>query len=369
LKGAGNAKNLDKQGIGAIDLQGGHDIIIEDCDISDWGRFNPKTGFGFNMDAAVLAGRGAAGCERVIIQRCKMHHPTFDGSTWYEPVHPTHTAGPQCITFYDTAGNHVFRYNEFWSDEEHMFNDIVGGGQNGSFRGAPGPDSDIYGNFVSHCWDDGLEVEGGNRNVRVWANFIARSMNMIGNAATSIGPLYIWGNVMAISQSRPGAGGMNFLKMGFAGSEDWMTGHMYIFHNTLFGPNEWLPIGALGGSRIVKHTVSRNNILHVRAATGRSASEHAHNVDNDFDYDLFNGTVPSTQERHGVRGVPVYVAGAGFDEVSKTGRFQLIDTSPGAAAGEFIPNFSGARRGSAPDIGAHPRGAPPLRFGLSAAAP
>ncbi len=77
-----------------------------------------------------------------------------------------------------------------------MFNDVIGGGSNGSFRGAPGPDSDIYGNFVSHCWDDGLEVEGGNRNVRVWDNYITQSMNMIGNAATSIGPLYVWRNVV-----------------------------------------------------------------------------------------------------------------------------------------------------------------------------
>ena len=32
-----------------------------------------------------------------------------------------------------------------------MYNDVIGGGSNGSFRGSPGHDSDIYGNFVSHC--------------------------------------------------------------------------------------------------------------------------------------------------------------------------------------------------------------------------
>ena len=101
----------------------------------------------------------------------------------------------------------MIRYNECWSDMEHMFNDVIGGGSNGSFRGSPGPDSDIYGNFVSHCWDDGLEVEGGSRNVRVWDNYITQCMNMIGNAPASIGPLYIWRNVVAHSQSQPGAGG------------------------------------------------------------------------------------------------------------------------------------------------------------------
>ena len=55
-----------------------------------------------------------------------------------------------------------------------MYNDVIGGGSNGSFRGSPGPDSDIYGNLVSHCWDDGLEVEGGSRNVRIWDNYITQ---------------------------------------------------------------------------------------------------------------------------------------------------------------------------------------------------
>ena len=200
----------------------------------------------------------------------------------------------------------MIRYNECWSDMEHMYNDIIGGGSNGSFRGSPGPDSDIYGNFVSHCWDDGLEVEGGSRNVRVWDNYITQCMMMIGNAADSIGPLYIWRNVCARSQWQPDASGGYFLKMGFAGGEQWMTGHMYIFHNTIFQSDEWLPTGALGGNRIVKHTVSRNNILHVRSPQNHSISNNKRNIDNDYDYDLFNGQIPTGQETHGVRGEPIY---------------------------------------------------------------
>src|SRR5439155_22820670 len=121
-------------------------------------------------------------------------------------------------------------------------------------------------------------------------------MMSIGNAATSIGPLYVWRNVAARNQFRPDTAGGNFLKMGFAGGEQWMTGHMYIFHNTLFRSDEWLPIGGLGGDRIVKHTVSRNNILHVRSPRGHSASSSRKNVDNDFDYDLYNGRIPQGAE-------------------------------------------------------------------------
>ena len=364
LKGAGAASNSSSRPIGAITITGGHDIIIEDCDVSDWGRLNPQTGFGFDYESAIISRTPTL--QRLIVQRCKLHHPTFDGSNWYEPKYPTHSQGPQCISLFNAGGNHVIRYNECYSDMEHMFNDIIGGGSNGSFRGSPGPDSDIYGNFVSHCWDDGLEVEGGSRNVRVWGNYITQSMMMIGNAACSIGPLYIWRNVCARSQSQPDAGGGNFLKMGFANGEQWMTGHMYIFHNTLFRSDDWLPTGGLGGNRIVKNTVSRNNIIHVRSPRNYSLSNNINNIDNDYDYDLFNGQLSDRQEAHGIRGEPSYAPGAGLNLATKHGQFQLAEGSLGVDAGTPIPNFSDPYTGGAPDIGAHERDTPPLRFGVAA---
>lgn len=364
LKGAGASNAIPKGIIGAIRIQEGHDIVIENCDISDWGRLNPATGFGVDYDSAIFSNR--SNVQRLIVQRSKLHHPTYDGSNWYEPKYPTHSMGPQCITLFNTGGNHVIRYNECYSDLEHMYNDGIGGGSNGSFRGSPGPDSDIYANIISHCWDDGLEVEGGSRNVRVWGNYITQCMMMIGNAPASIGPLYIWGNVASHSQSQPDAGGGNFLKMGYANGENWMTGHMYIFHNTLFRSDEWLPTGGLGGNRIVKHTISRNNILHVRSPRDWSASDNKQNTGTDFDYDLYNGRIPPTQEKSGLRGEPIYEAGAGFDARTKTGHFQLRSGSPGAAAGQPIPNFSHGYTGKSPDVGAHQRGAPRLQYGVTA---
>ena len=88
-----------------------------------------------------------------------------------------------------------------------------------------------------------------------------------------------------------------------------------------------------------------------------------------FDYDLFNGRMPQGQETHGLRGVPVYAASAGFDPVTKTGRFQLAPDSPGAGAAQIVPNFSDGYAGPAPDIGAHQRGARPMRYGVTAGQP
>jgi hypothetical protein len=148
-----------------------------------------------------------------------------------------------------------------------------------------------------------------------------------------------------------------------------MTGHMYIFHNTIFQSDEWLPTGGLGGRRIVKHTVSRNNILHVHSPENYSASDNSRNIDNDFDYDLFNGKIPVGQESNGVRGEPIYLEGAGLNPVTKTGHFQLAPNSPGVNAGQVIPNFSNGYTGKAPDIGAHQRGERPIRYGVGARQP
>ena len=39
-----------------------------------------------------------------------------------------HPKGPQGICFFESEGNHVFRYNEFATDDRHYCNDIFGGG-------------------------------------------------------------------------------------------------------------------------------------------------------------------------------------------------------------------------------------------------
>ena len=72
----------------------------------------------------------------------------------------------------------------------------------------------------------------------------------------------------------------------------------------------------------------RNNILHVRSPREPQRQQQQANIDNNYDYDLFNGRIPSGQEAHGVRGEPIYAAGAGLDPPTKIGHFQLAPDSP-----------------------------------------
>ncbi len=350
--------------------QGAHDVVIEECDISGWGRVD-KDGWGVDLDAAIYCKFHPL--SRVIVQRNRIHHPRSNSNTWQEFREGggrRHPLGPQGICFFDSAGNHVFRYNEFVTDNDHFANDIFGGGPNRSLRGFPGADSDVYGNHIEGCWDDGLEMEGGGCNVRVWGNYINRTMVKIAIAGVSVGPIYIFRNVAGSSRfGHQGWGGGPFLKMG--GAPLTGGGRAYVFHNTILqppGPPD--AHGSIGcseglcqsGGPELLSVVSRNNILHMRSDTGKAIRDSSTQPTHDYDYDLIWGMVVSagTQQQHGVIGAPVY-------EVSlPAGDFSLARSSLGFDAGIVIPNFNDDFRGRGPDIGAFEAGSTPMEFGVNA---
>lgn len=359
-----------------------HDVVIEENDISGWGRVSAD-GWGENMDAAVYSGYAkSAPLERVIIQRNRMHHPRSDTNAWDEyrrEQNSSHPIGPQAISLWNTEGNHVIRYNEIYSDESHKFNDCFGGGENFSERGFPNRDSDIYGNKLSQCWDDAIESEGGNINVRIWGNYIDNSFVTIAVAATEIGPIYIWRNVA--DRSRLTAiGDMESAKRGvflksqskFAGGNHGSSkrrffgdGRIFVFHNTLFqrdGRNEGVYAGLSDLSGKMSNVTSRNNILHVNADYRYSVTDSKRMPNNDFDYDLYNGKLGVTegQESHGVFGEPIY------DSLPGQSSYALDTSSPGYDVGVVLPNFVDGFVGTAPDIGAQEAGIAPLQFGVEA---
>ena len=349
-----------------IRLNNCHNVVIENCDISKWGSEDEK-GFGVDCQGGLFS--NTRELRSVVVQRCKIHHPSWDSNSWAEDHNNSrHPGGQQTIVFWESEGNHVFRYNELWSDEEHYFNDVMGAGQNSSYRGFPGADTDIYCNYIANCWDDGIEAEGGGQNVRIWGNYLENVMMAVGNAAVSIGPLYAWRNVSGRSYSPPGSSWDlkhgYFFKMGFAGGEEWMTGHMYIFSNTIFQPNGEGAGGLGGSSKVIKHCVTRNNILHARDNFSIASADSS--TDNDFDSDLLSGRYPSGQEKHGVGGTPRYVPGAGFSFDTKTGDFELAPGGPGYDRGVIIPNFCDVFTGNGPDMGAQEAGTVRMQFGVKA---
>jgi hypothetical protein len=358
-------------------VEGSHDVVIEGNDISDWGtyRYTNAEGWkiGLNGQAGIAAWcRSGPFLERLIVQRNKIHHPTYGSNSWSDG----HPAGPNAILFHECGGGHVFRYNEFYSQWGRYFMDVIGGEENFSEKGMPNADTDIYGNVLKHAWDDAIEAEGAGRNVRIWGNYMDETTTGVASTVVHVGPMYIFRNVynrsrMLSKKSLDDDSRNVFFKSGDKGTT-WGSGRRYVFHNTMLQApppsGTQYTLGGGGGlagpnsSDKLVNTVSRNNIFHIWKTWWPSIDTKG-GSGNDLDYDLVNGNVTaySGAEANRVTGVPVYQSGHGWQS-GQGGLYQLAPGSPGHGKGAKIPNFNDGV--SAPDMGAHQSGAPAMKFGV-----
>ena len=377
--------SLERQFEPVLDTQT-HDIVIEDNRISGWGGTRDKEGQVADWDGAVHCNYwretdDAKRPSRIVIQRNTLFNPRHGANPWRSGTpSQKHPSGPQGVTFDRCGSNHVIRYNTIYSDNGKRFMDGLGGGDNFSAKGFPWADSDIYGNRISQAFDDGIEAEGGNRNVRIWGNYLDEVFTAIANASVTVGPLYVWRNV----SNR--MGGMNnpelgpdreergpFIKGG-SRNPQMNGGRAYYFHNTALQPagaGTRYPLGAGWGiskqAGTLFNFVSRNNIwqIHKEPLINGEPKFWSIRADGDkgpvdADYDLYNGQLANAgrnAQRHGFAGRPVYAVGA-------RGDFSLKKNSPGFGAAERIPNFNDQY--PKPDVGAHQSGTPPMRFGAEA---
>jgi hypothetical protein len=350
-----------------------HDIVVEGNTISGWGT-KDASGFGTPMDSAVYSNTGKL--SRVVIQGNRIGSPNTTANSWSETHNGSkHPAGPQGITLLRGLGNNVIRHNDIVGDATHHLNDGMGATANFGTSGFPGKDSDVYGNYIAYTWDDGIEAEGGGMNVRVHDNYLTEVYHAFGLSAVSLGPLYAYRNVQDVARKDAGATyGQAMFKMGgntykgvFHGD-----GRTYLFHNTALkpieGPRNRKAIEA-GDGRVLRNTVTRNNILGTGAPSGSySISDDSRSTTNSFDYDLYNGRVRAEAgaEPHGIRVEPVHAAGWGMKTATRTGLFSLAVGSPGVDRGVPLPGLNDGWIGAAPDMGAQEAGAAPVTYGAKA---
>lgn len=373
LKNAGQHAVLIRKGV--------QNVVVEDCHITQWGRVGGARVWGvfYGSDSAIYGETGSGG---LVIQRNLIEHPRSGSNDW-ESGHPD---GPQGISLVNSSGRNIIRYNTIRSTEDHGYNDGIGGGSNFSFEGSPNRDSDIYGNIVANCWDDAIESEGANMNVRIWGNYLDKTFVFVATASTSKGPLYIFRNVFGTSRvsHQDSSGGMIIKTAGpkrylnLNGEQvpgDW--GRRYVFHNTTLQPNGALNVFSDHG---LGNAVSRNNIFRVRGRVYPTPG--ADGPPNDFRNDLTSGYlaggfvrsmfVPSERlEWFLAPAVPTIKWGR--VEYSRSGKnFAITDPvveapNPAIDKGARLPGFNDDFQGAAPDVGAFENGNPPLRFGRDAA--
>jgi hypothetical protein len=356
-----------------------HDVVIEDCRITNWGRSGGSISLGNEWmdDSAIKARKGSSG---LIIQRNLIENPRGASNDW----NTGHPNGPQGITLIDSRGRNVIRYNEIRSTDDHGYNDAIGGANNYSFEGNLNRDSDVYGNIIANVWDDAVEAEGANMNVRIWGNYIHYTHVHIATAATSKGPLYIFRNVLGLSrraQGDPLGGAM--IKVG--DRDPYFGGRRYVFHNTALQPK--------GPFRVFSdhpctNTVTRNNIFD---CPGPFTRKQKPPIPSDLDHDLFTGLwIVTGYGDNVVRQKPAFVPSDTREfflaptttkiEWGKTtmqrGDKQLTVTdavvdvrNPAIDAGILLPGFNDEFKGEGPDLGAFEIGNPPLRFGRRAVDP
>ena len=216
-------------------------------------------------------------------------------------------------------------------------------------------------------------------NVRIWSNYIHHTFVHIATAATSMGPLYIFRNVLGESRvsHQDSSGGM-MIKTGMSylniGGERVSTGlgYRFIYHNTAVQPKGGLDVFS---SHELHNAVSRNNIFYSR---GRTYPQDRGEPRNDFQNDLTGGYLGGGVVRsmflpsEGLEWYPAPVMSRiqwGRVEFTRNGRTVAITDpmvqakNPALDRGALLPGFNDEYRGAAPDIGAFETGMPPLRFG------
>ncbi|MEM7361307.1 MAG: right-handed parallel beta-helix repeat-containing protein [Pseudomonadota bacterium] len=356
-------------------MDGAHDVLIEGNDISDFGTIVSDDWATIADNGGVSSPYNSTGIARVVVQNNHIHSPYGRTNAWTQArpgvdESPTgwHPAGNNGIFFADPEGNMVIRYNHVDGGSVNYFNDGIGGAINDGTKGAPGANSDIYGNRIENCWDDGIEAEGGGRNVRIWENHIENCMVSIAMRGHNLGPIYVWRNVGGRSVFDPASPRDQDRRGQFIKDGNIDGGHAFVFNNTVFQPEPTpgnsKPDGHGWGLRgDSDDTVSRNNIFH-------SSDSHPYHssIDNegqriDFDYDFYSGTLYLTagQEANAIQGVPRYDLGNDPYE------YYLTPDSLGVDAGAIIPNFTDGFTGDAPDMGAYEIGVPAPTYGISEA--
>ncbi|MEK7617369.1 MAG: metallophosphoesterase [Patescibacteria group bacterium] len=275
------------------------------------------------------------------------------------------------MEFHGTKGGNVIRNNTITFIHRGVpgvhGSDCIGGAPNDAIWGL-GPDTDIYNNTCIGATDDGLEVEGGAMNSRVWGNKVMGANNSIAIAAVIVGPAYIFRNTLYDSTPH-WIGGCGGVKTGEDGQ-----GSVYFYHNTFYLADpanacngKSTIIQSAGGGADSLNVFYRNNIFHgfdtsinIGEATTQNLDYNIHHDQdqtgrilqyNNSNYSNFTTFQTATgQEAHGIYGRPIYQNEAGKD-------FKLASGSLGIDQGVVLAGFNDADSawpysGSAPDIGA-----------------
>lgn len=179
-----------------------HDIWINQCDISGWGRAPNvmKKGIAYEMEDAQPINYDSAIYFRqsgvITVENCDIHDPRAIANDWSFG----HPKGPNAFLAHANhpdprfKGQIILRNNHFHGAPEHRFNDIIEGRKNAEPLGGFVRDSAIYNNELAYSNDDAIEIDGGQQNVLVYNNDISHTYSGISITPVRVGPSFIFNN-------------------------------------------------------------------------------------------------------------------------------------------------------------------------------
>jgi len=354
-------------------------IRILNCDISKWGRasnyqrvdgvYLDKNNEKINFDGGIKI----LEAEDIVIERCYIHDSKAKTNPWTGVVEDgpykgtayrwTHPEGPSGIYCKQAKGGIVIRYNDIVGNQLHRFNDAIETADNGGKNGGFNKDADIYGNVMAFGQDDGIELDGGQCNVRLFNNRIEQTYCGISTAPNTTGPSYIFNNIVWNLGNSLGDESVS-VKNG--GGPTYSKGKQFFFNNTMIVTKNGLSGIGFGNDekREIFNATTRNNIFVSKTepkfygsrGNGLSISDIHKSQWNDFDFDMIGNTISpagkgviiakDSSEINGIFTIPH------FQDLEHA-VFTLKSTDPGIHKGEIIPNFSEGYDGKAPDMGAY----------------
>ena len=235
-------------------------------------------------------------------------------------------------------------------------------------------ETDFYHNRILGCLDDFMELDGFSRNVRVFENYMRRSLSGVSVAQALDGPTFVIYNVLAdcgltASTTREGNWSYPFKTNGGPGADTVGSGPMFFYHNTAYTTDPQSH-AMLVKRPIWIHLTLKNNIW-VGQKLGFEIWRRDPSPMN-WDYDdlfTFNPKGSLMYIDYGKGGdfksikeidakYPGFMKnGINADPMIKdqwVGDYMLKDASPCIDAGVVIPGINSMRKlGKAPDLGAY----------------
>ena len=227
----------------AVTVYNCKNIHISNCEISGWGRrgvqrfdidgkfysdYGPQKPYKdcFNYDSAIEV----KWCNTVTVEKCYIHDPVFNANSWFYS-HPT---GP-CAMTVAKCKRVVIRYNDFAGSDKNRWNDAVEGPGNFHPAGGLGFDADIYGNYMAFSNDDGIEIDGGQANVRCFHNKFEQTFCGVSVQGCMTGPGYVFENVLTYISDVQGCGNQAIKTNSDKAGKYAVS---FLFNNSIYSPEE-----------------------------------------------------------------------------------------------------------------------------------